>query len=188
MKEQNDPQVTVNEDPSRPLFVGPINMFPTSTLNVHPSRIGKVKGRTIPITVHMVGSYNRRFLPSFADVGFEFSSLGQSQFIRERQFTKDDFYQMMRRVEDRFAKYGEETMVMQENNHEPVLQAIIRDFNSRNGMDYEVHSTQILRLDESGDDTPIHLDGAARSHEMRLWIPLTTTLTICYSEWVMCVT
>ena len=53
---------------------------------------------------------------------------------------------------------------------EPVLQAIVRDFNVRNAINYEISSTMIARLDEERRDTLIHLDG---NHLMRLCIPIT---------------
>ena len=159
---------TFNKDP-------PMNRFPTTTINVYPGGLARAQGRMLPITVHEVHPYNRQFLPSFADVGFEFFSLSQSQFIRDRQFTKHDYYQMMQRVQTRFAPYGDIGKILKENNHEQVLQAIIRDFNFRNGMDYVVESTQIIRCDKIYPETDIHLDGERVPPRMRLWIPITST-------------
>ena len=83
--------------------------------------------------------------------------------------TTNNFYTLFA---DAHSEYGEQTVVVQENDDEPVLQAIVRDFNVRNAINDAISSTMIARLDEERRDTLIHLDG---NHLMRLCIPITDT-------------
>lgn len=136
--------------------------FPTATLNV----LRNLKSdREITIIVRQINSLNKHLLPPFRQINFEFFSLSQSLFFQNGLVSRREYQELIHRVAG--GSRGEYSEVMVRD--EPILKAVVQEFNDRNLMDLRMSKSYLVTVDEG---TGIHFDQYC---VFRLWIPLTTS-------------
>ena len=122
------------------------------------------------LTIREVTASTRHLIPPFEEVHFEFFSLSQSALISNGDFTKQQFHEMIQRIET-FA--DESTRTLDIYPKEPILKAIVSEFGDRHSMKLQIERTQLTNRFAEIGGTPMHFDNG---RYFVLWIPLTSSL------------